>query len=156
MIQECERIMILILDGSWEQGAQKWSKSGISICWRHLVTSTESINPGFFGEDLFPFKAVLPKVSNFSKILANILLQNLIDKFGVNFKMEIFRINKTELLLVGGGGEGDDKKGFGKTNPAPPPLYNLTLQYIYRPPPLPPPPLFWLILPSWSIMRSEV
>jgi len=28
--------------------AHIWSKSGISICWRHLVTSKESSNPIFF------------------------------------------------------------------------------------------------------------
>ena len=33
---------VLILDGSSEHGAHIWSKSGISICWRHLVTSRDS------------------------------------------------------------------------------------------------------------------
>ena len=28
--------------------AHTWSKSGISICWRHLVTSQKSSNPIFF------------------------------------------------------------------------------------------------------------
>ena len=40
--------MVLTLDGSSEHVAHIWTKSGISICWRHLVTSTESSNPIFF------------------------------------------------------------------------------------------------------------
>ena len=37
--------MVPILDGSSERGALIWSKSGISIFWRHSVTSTLSSNP---------------------------------------------------------------------------------------------------------------
>ena len=51
--REREGIMVLILDGSSEHSAHIWSKSGISICWKHLVTSKESSNPiFFFGKDL--------------------------------------------------------------------------------------------------------
>ena len=39
-----DKIMVLILYGSSEHGAHIWSKSGISICRRHSVTS----NPIFF------------------------------------------------------------------------------------------------------------
>ena len=39
---------VLILNGCSEHGARIWSKSGISICWRHMVTSTESSNPDLF------------------------------------------------------------------------------------------------------------
>ena len=35
-----ENRIALILDGRSEHGAHTWSKSGISICWMHLVTST--------------------------------------------------------------------------------------------------------------------
>ena len=45
--------MLLTLAGSSEHGALIWSKSVISICWRHLVTSKESSNPIFFGKGLF-------------------------------------------------------------------------------------------------------
>ena len=38
-------VMVFILDGCSFDFVHKWSKSGISICWRHLVTSTESSNP---------------------------------------------------------------------------------------------------------------
>ena len=41
-------IMGFILDGCSFHYAYKWRKSGISICWRHLVTSKESSNPIFF------------------------------------------------------------------------------------------------------------
>ena len=37
-------IMILILDGSSEHGAHIWSKSGSSICYRHMDAS----NPNMF------------------------------------------------------------------------------------------------------------
>ena len=37
-----------ILDGCSFYYAHIWSKSGISICWRHLVTSEESSNQIFF------------------------------------------------------------------------------------------------------------
>ena len=40
--------MVFILDGCSFHYAHTWSKSGISICWRHLVTSKESTNPIFF------------------------------------------------------------------------------------------------------------
>ena len=36
--------MVLILDGSSGRGAHIWSKSSISICWRHLVSSKQSLN----------------------------------------------------------------------------------------------------------------
>ena len=39
--------MVLIYDGSLEHGPHIWSKLGISIFWRHLVTSKESSNPIF-------------------------------------------------------------------------------------------------------------
>ena len=42
--------MVLILDGCSFHYAHTWSKSGFSICWRHLVTSKESSNPIFFSE----------------------------------------------------------------------------------------------------------
>ena len=37
-----------ILDVCSFNYAHTWSKSGISICWRHLVTLKESSNPIFF------------------------------------------------------------------------------------------------------------
>ena len=40
--------MVFILDGWSFYYADIWSKKGISICWRHLVTSKESSNPIFF------------------------------------------------------------------------------------------------------------
>ena len=42
--------MVFIIDGCSFNCAHTWSKSGISICWRHLVTSKESSNPIFFSE----------------------------------------------------------------------------------------------------------
>ena len=33
--------MVLILDGSSELGANKWSKPGLSICWKHLVFASK-------------------------------------------------------------------------------------------------------------------
>ena len=39
-----------IIDGCSLNYAHTWSKSGLSICWRHLVTSKESSNPFFFGK----------------------------------------------------------------------------------------------------------
>ena len=42
--------MVFILDGCSFDYAHTWSKSGISICWRHLVTSKESSNPILFSE----------------------------------------------------------------------------------------------------------
>ena len=42
--------MVFITDGCSFHYAHTWSKSGISICWRHLVTSKESSNPIFFSE----------------------------------------------------------------------------------------------------------
>ena len=45
-----QSIMVFILDGCSFHYAHTWSKSGISICWRHLVTSKESSNPIFFSE----------------------------------------------------------------------------------------------------------
>ena len=49
------QLMVLVLDaanrwldGSSEHGAHIWSKSGISICSSHLVTSKASWNPTFF------------------------------------------------------------------------------------------------------------
>ena len=44
--------MVRILDGSSKHGAHVRSKSGVSICWRHLVTSKESSNPILFLERL--------------------------------------------------------------------------------------------------------
>ena len=41
-------IMVFVLDGYSFDYAHTWSKSGISICWRHLVTSKDSSNPIFF------------------------------------------------------------------------------------------------------------
>ena len=38
----------LILDGCSFDYAHTWSKSGFSICWRHLITSKESSNPIYF------------------------------------------------------------------------------------------------------------
>ena len=44
-------IIVLIIDGCSFHDAHTWNKSGISICWRHLVTSIESSNPIFlFGK----------------------------------------------------------------------------------------------------------
>ena len=43
-----ERSMVFIIDGCSFHYAHTWSNSGISICWRHLVTSKESSNPIFF------------------------------------------------------------------------------------------------------------
>ena len=40
--------MVFILDGCSFHYAHTWSKSGFSICWRHLVTSKKSSNPIFF------------------------------------------------------------------------------------------------------------
>ena len=40
--------MVFILDGCSFYSAHIWSKSGISIWWRHLVTSKEWSNPIFF------------------------------------------------------------------------------------------------------------
>ena len=40
--------MVFIIDGCSFLYAHTWSKSGIPICWRHLVTSKESSNPIFF------------------------------------------------------------------------------------------------------------
>ena len=46
--------MVLKIDGSSEQGAHIWNKSGISMCWWHLVTPKESSNPKpFSGIKLF-------------------------------------------------------------------------------------------------------
>ena len=46
--------MVILLDGCSFHYFRIWSKSGISICSRHLVTSKESLNPGFFlRKDLF-------------------------------------------------------------------------------------------------------
>ena len=46
--------MVFILDGCWFYYANIWSKSVISIWWRHLVTSEEWSNPiFFFGKYLF-------------------------------------------------------------------------------------------------------
>ena len=42
--------MVFIIDGCSLRYAHTWSKSGISICWRHLVTSKESSNSIFFFE----------------------------------------------------------------------------------------------------------
>ena len=39
--------MVLVSYGSSEHGKHMWSESGISICWRHLVTSS---NPKFCSE----------------------------------------------------------------------------------------------------------
>ena len=44
--------MVFILDGCSFHYAHTWSKSGISICLRHSVTSKESSNPIIFGRDL--------------------------------------------------------------------------------------------------------
>ena len=43
-------IMVFILDGCSFDYAHTWRQLGISICWRHLVTSKESSNPIFFSE----------------------------------------------------------------------------------------------------------
>ena len=43
-------LMVFILDGCSYYYAYIWSKSGISICVRHLVTYKESSNPIFFRE----------------------------------------------------------------------------------------------------------
>ena len=40
--------MVFTIDGCSFRYAHTWSKSGISICWRHLVTSKESSNSIFF------------------------------------------------------------------------------------------------------------
>ena len=43
--------VVFIIDGCSFHFAHTWSKSGISVCWRHLVTSKESSNPIlFFGK----------------------------------------------------------------------------------------------------------
>ena len=39
--------MVFMSDGCSIHYARTWSKSGISICWRHLVTSKESSNSIF-------------------------------------------------------------------------------------------------------------
>ena len=44
--------MVFILYGCSFYYMHIWSKSGISFCWRHLVTSKESSNPIFFGKKL--------------------------------------------------------------------------------------------------------
>ena len=44
--------MVFILDGCSFHYAHTGSKSGISICWRHLVTSKESLNPIFSEKNL--------------------------------------------------------------------------------------------------------
>ena len=73
--------MLLILDGSSEHGAHIWSNSGISICWRHFVTSKESSN--FFLKRPFllymcatcselPFYISTMNCSIFCKKLANL------------------------------------------------------------------------------------
>ena len=41
-------LMVFIIDGCSFHYAHTWSKSDISICWRHLVTSKESLNSIFF------------------------------------------------------------------------------------------------------------
>ena len=47
----CMDTMGFIIDGCSFHYAHTWKKSGISICWRHLVTSKESSNPIFFSEE---------------------------------------------------------------------------------------------------------
>ena len=42
--------MVFIIDGCSFHYAHTWSKAGISICWRHLVTSKRLSNPIFFGK----------------------------------------------------------------------------------------------------------
>ena len=42
-----------ILDGCSFNYARMWSKSGISTCLRHLVTSKELTNPIFFSEKIY-------------------------------------------------------------------------------------------------------
>ena len=47
---------VLILDGSSKHAAHIWSISGISICWRHLVTPQKERQIRFLlGKDLFYF-----------------------------------------------------------------------------------------------------
>ena len=48
--------MILILDGSSEHGAHIWSKSGILVCGRHLVTSKEKTYFTFYGRYHFIYR----------------------------------------------------------------------------------------------------
>ena len=60
--------MVLTLDGSSEHGANIWSKSGIAICWRHLVTSYESSNPIFFLEKTY----FLHKCATSSELPSNV------------------------------------------------------------------------------------
>ena len=45
--------MVFITDGCSFHYAHTWSKSGISSCWRHLVTSKESSNPKIFSEKTY-------------------------------------------------------------------------------------------------------
>ena len=47
-VRKCWRSMVFIIDGCSFHSAHTWSESGISICWRHLVTSKESSSPIFF------------------------------------------------------------------------------------------------------------
>ena len=42
--------LTMVKDGCSFHYTHTWSKSDISICWRHLVTSKESSNPIFFSE----------------------------------------------------------------------------------------------------------
>ena len=52
--ENLDNTMVFILDGCSFRYAHIWSKSGISICQKHLVPSKESSNPiFFFGKDLF-------------------------------------------------------------------------------------------------------
>ena len=43
--------VFFILDGCSFHYAHIWSKSGISICWRHFVTSKEPSNPNLSSEN---------------------------------------------------------------------------------------------------------
>ena len=47
-ISEPKPWFLLFIDGCSFPYAHTWSKSDISICWRHLVTSKESSNSIFF------------------------------------------------------------------------------------------------------------
>ena len=50
LIQTTFDVVVFIIDGCSFHYAHTWSKSGISICWRHLVTSKVSSNSIFFFE----------------------------------------------------------------------------------------------------------